>query len=83
MGVVAQCPKVGEDLCRRASSAPSAAGLIALVDHDCCGRRNRGSAVACIRRFAIVLLNTSLFQRFSIFVDAPCQDLKVLCHTRI
>jgi hypothetical protein len=53
--VVAHGPKVGDDLCRLASSARRAAGLMALVDHDNCGRRNRANAVACIEEAAIVV----------------------------
>jgi hypothetical protein len=49
-------PEAGAELCRRASSAPSAAGRTALEDHDSCGRINRGSVVACVRRPAIVML---------------------------
>jgi hypothetical protein len=48
-------PEAGADLCRRASSAPRAAGRTALEDRDSCGRRSRGSAVACIGRPAIVM----------------------------
>jgi hypothetical protein len=60
MGDGAHCPKVGEDLCRRASSAPSAAGLIVLVDLDSCGSIRRGNAVACIDKYAIVMLERDI-----------------------
>jgi len=51
-----QCSEVGQDLCkcRLASIAPSATGCEALADQESWGRRNRGIAVACIDRAAIV-----------------------------
>jgi hypothetical protein len=83
MGDGAHCPKVGEDLCRRASSAPSAAGLIVLVDRDSCGSIRRGNAVACIGKYAIVMLGLLLFLPISVSVDATRQDIKMLCHIRV
>jgi hypothetical protein len=68
-------------MCRRASSAPSAAGLTALEDHDNCGSRNRGSAVACNEEPAIVMSKLWLLLRNSTCVDALARRLR--CHTRI
>jgi hypothetical protein len=75
-GVAAHRGGVGDDLCRHASSAPSAAGRTALADHDNCGRRNRGTAAADDEEAAIVVSKMWSFPRISPLDDGFCQDVK-------